>query len=131
MDIDEEAIGAWPNVALVPGTHEHAATGERVAQPQRTAAGAPDPRDEPWLVDEWEMEDGRIVAIVKGGVRFVREQAPGIREDRGEGGDPRDALYGDARRIKGMEAAMARTIQFPREPEEGYDAEEQSREALP
>ena len=28
--------GAWPNVALVPGTHTHAATGEHVEQPENT-----------------------------------------------------------------------------------------------
>ena len=33
MDVHEDAIGVWPNVALVPGTHTHAATGEEVAQP--------------------------------------------------------------------------------------------------
>lgn len=36
MDIDESRIGEWPNVALVPGTHTHAATGEEVYQPEYT-----------------------------------------------------------------------------------------------
>ena len=37
----DEAIGKsgeWPNVALVPGTHTHAATGEHVEQPAWTRA---------------------------------------------------------------------------------------------
>ena len=42
MDIDEAKIGEWPNVALVPGTHTHAATGEHVEQPEWTKAN-PDP----------------------------------------------------------------------------------------
>ena len=36
MDVREDAIGVWPNVALVPGTHTHAATGEHVEQPEWT-----------------------------------------------------------------------------------------------
>lgn len=36
MDVHEDAIGVWPNVALVPGTHTHAATGEHVEQPEWT-----------------------------------------------------------------------------------------------
>lgn len=36
MDIDESRIGEWPNVALIPGTHTHAATGEEVYQPEYT-----------------------------------------------------------------------------------------------
>lgn len=39
MDIDERKIGEWPNVALVPGTHIHAATGEYVEQPENTRIG--------------------------------------------------------------------------------------------
>lgn len=42
MDVHEDAIGVWPNVALVPGTHMHAATGEHVEQPEYTKAN-PDP----------------------------------------------------------------------------------------
>ena len=42
MDVHEDAIGVWPNVALVPGTHTHAATGEHVEQPEWTKAD-PDP----------------------------------------------------------------------------------------
>ncbi|MBQ9043833.1 MAG: hypothetical protein IJ111_13590 [Eggerthellaceae bacterium] len=42
MDVHEDAIGVWPNVALVPGTHTHAATGEHVEQPERTKVN-PDP----------------------------------------------------------------------------------------
>lgn len=117
MDIDEGKIGEWPNVALKPGTHEHAATGGHVDQPGNTRIGrygsacapnagvsrespaspesgredaakradvqAADPgRDGPWLADEWEIEGGKIVAIVKGGTRFVREQPSptGVRQ---------------------------------------------------
>lgn len=36
MDVDDNKIGEWPNVALVPGTHTHAATGEEVYQPEYT-----------------------------------------------------------------------------------------------
>ena len=39
MDIDKSKIGDWPNVALVPGTHIHAATGEHVEQPENTRIG--------------------------------------------------------------------------------------------
>ena len=39
MDIDERKIGEWPNVALVPGTHIHAATGKYVEQPENTRIG--------------------------------------------------------------------------------------------
>lgn len=39
MDVDESKIGEWPNVALVPGTHIHAATGEYVEQPENTRIG--------------------------------------------------------------------------------------------
>lgn len=39
MDIDERKIGEWPNVALIPGTHIHAATGEHVEQPESTRIG--------------------------------------------------------------------------------------------
>ena len=33
MDIDEAKIGEYPNIALTPGTHRHAATGEAVEIP--------------------------------------------------------------------------------------------------
>ena len=46
MDIDEEKIGEWPNVALEPGTRRHAATGERVEQPWWTKVEI-DPADMP------------------------------------------------------------------------------------
>lgn len=39
MDVDESKIGEWPNVALIPGTHTHAATGEHVEQPENTRIG--------------------------------------------------------------------------------------------
>lgn len=39
MDIEEERIGVWPNLALVPGTHIHAATGEVVEQPEWSRVG--------------------------------------------------------------------------------------------
>ena len=39
MDIHEDVIGTWPNVALNPGTRTHAATGEPVEQPSYTKLG--------------------------------------------------------------------------------------------
>lgn len=39
MDIHEDVIGTWPNVAMVPGTHTHAATGKPVEQPSYTKLG--------------------------------------------------------------------------------------------
>ena len=39
MDVDESKIGEWPNVALIPGTNIHAATGEHVEQPENTRIG--------------------------------------------------------------------------------------------
>lgn len=37
--MSEYIIGQWPNVALVPGTHTHAVTGEHVEQPENTRIG--------------------------------------------------------------------------------------------
>lgn len=36
MDEALRKSGDWPNVALIPGTHTHAATGEEVYQPEYT-----------------------------------------------------------------------------------------------
>lgn len=33
MDLGKVAIGEWPNIAIVPGTDMHAASGERVRRP--------------------------------------------------------------------------------------------------
>ena len=47
MDIREDAIGGWPNVAMEPGTRRHAATGEPVEQPPWSRI------DVPTLVDSF------------------------------------------------------------------------------
>lgn len=39
MDEALAKSGEWPNVALIPGTHTHAATGEHVEQPENTRIG--------------------------------------------------------------------------------------------
>lgn len=50
MDINEEAIGIYPNVAIDPMTGRHAVTGEPVEQPKSTRI-AVDLRDLP--LDAW------------------------------------------------------------------------------
>lgn len=56
MDVHEDAIGVWPNVALNPGTHTHAATGEPVEQPDYTKLSW-------WLGETMHvtMRDGELV----------------------------------------------------------------------
>ena len=39
MDEALKKSGDWPNVAITPGTHTHAATGEHVEQPENTRIG--------------------------------------------------------------------------------------------
>ena len=56
MDVHEDAIGVWPNMALVPGTHTHAATGEHVEQPAWTKAGWMRPAEDVRVV----FHDGRM-----------------------------------------------------------------------
>jgi hypothetical protein len=41
MDIHEDAIGGWPNIAMEPWTRLHAATGEPVEQPPWSRIGMP------------------------------------------------------------------------------------------
>ena len=68
MDIDEERIGVWPNVAVMAGTEPTEAMERHGVTPPEWE------RDESaWLADEYELEDGRISAVTIGGTRFVRE----------------------------------------------------------
>ena len=41
MDEALAKSGDWPNVALIPGTHTHVATGEQIEQPENTRIGHP------------------------------------------------------------------------------------------
>lgn len=63
-----------PNAGVSRESPASAESGREDAAKQADVQAADPGRDGPWLADEWEIEGGKIVAIVKGGTRFVREQ---------------------------------------------------------
>lgn len=63
MDETLKKSGEWPNVALVPGTHTHAATGEHVEQPEWTRADWMQPAKDVRVV----FYDGKMAIEAIGG----------------------------------------------------------------
>ncbi len=93
MDEALAKSGDWPNVAMIPGTHTHAATGEHVEQPENTRIGRSRAADGPDDAD-CEHEPARVENGAQNGLEC----------------DTREKLEADIRAYRGKPSEVVNMI---------------------
>lgn len=98
MDVDEAKIGQWPNAALVPGTHTHAATGEHVVKPDNPAVFRA-------MADEIDREVAELEAKLAEKQRVCDIQRESFRKMEADLAATRHAALGLWRRMDALRMA--------------------------